>query len=52
MKVKYCCRWPNYSHFEDTNGGKITAVVFCDRCQRICSEIWIKGEVSETILES
>jgi hypothetical protein len=41
QKVRYCCRFPNLEHFQDTNGGKMTAVVFCSSCQQICSEIWM-----------
>lgn len=43
-KLEYCCRHPNLYHFQDTNGGKITAVVHCYSCQRIVSEIWISME--------
>ena len=44
MRVNYCCKWPHLMHWEDTNGGKVTAVVFCDSCKTICSEIWIGEE--------
>ena len=47
-RVDNCvCSYPNLLHFQDTNGGAITAVVFCDGCQRIVSEIWINQEEEE-----
>ncbi len=36
------CDYPRYTHFQDTNGGRITAVIYCEKCQRICSEIFIE----------
>jgi hypothetical protein len=45
MKINYCpCTYPNLLHFQDTNGGRMTAVVFCDGCQRIVSEIFMEEE--------
>ena len=44
MRIRYCCKFPKLSHFQDTNGGHYTAVVFCESCQRILSELWFGEE--------
>ena len=44
VQLQYCCEFPNWSLFEDTNGGKLTAVVWCQRCQKISAEIFIGEE--------
>ena len=44
VQLKYCCKFPNWSLFEDTNGGRVTAVVWCNSCQKLSAEIWIGEE--------
>ena len=43
MRLRYCCKFPNQSLFIDSHGTRQTAVVFCNACQRITAEIWVKN---------